>query len=114
LDEDRLIIGQVARECAVKVVEGDPNAADAVRRVVAGHGEARVANTATTGLPNAATDWSSTNVATAPMGLFQPRRVIATKAFSVRCDSPRTCSFNGTLADGYWRCAPHSASTASG
>jgi hypothetical protein len=60
LDEDRLIIGQVSRECAVKVVEGDPDPADAVSRVVAGHGEVRVANSATTGLPNAATDWSST------------------------------------------------------
>jgi SAM-dependent methyltransferase len=41
-------------------VEGDPDAADAVRRVVAGHGEVRVASlgggTAATGLPDASAD----------------------------------------------------------
>ena len=37
-------------------VEGDPDAADAVRRVVAGHGEVRVADAAATGLPDASAD----------------------------------------------------------
>ena len=37
-------------------VEGDPDAADAVRRVVAGRGEVRVADAAATGLPDASAD----------------------------------------------------------